>query len=373
MRVGLDLVYLVPGETGGRETYVRELVPAMLAHDPELEFVAFVGRGAGPRLASALGERVRALTLPVSARSRLLWALGELALVPAAASRAHVELVHAPANFAPPWGPFRRVVTIHDLQYRALPELLSPLARAGTAGMLRLAVRGAHRVIVESHAAADEIVAGLGVARERIDVIPAGAGSTPAGERPAPDELRRRHDLGARAVVLCPASNLPHKNLSSLVAALALFDPAVRPMLVLCGRGTDAPALRELARASGVSDDVRGLGSVTAAELDGLYALAGCVALATLYEGFGLPVLEAMARRVPVACSDLPVLREVAGPAAIYFDPRAPADIATAIGRVLGDGALAARLRELGETRAAGFSWAAAAAATLESYRRALA
>ena len=373
MRVGLDLLYLVPGETGGRETYVRELVPAMLACEPALEFVAFVGRDAGPELAAALGDRVRAVALPVCARNRVRWAIGELALVGAAARRARLELVHAPANFAPPWGPFRRVVTIHDLQYRALPEMLSPLARAGTAGMLRLAARGAHRVIVESHAAADEIVAGLGVARERIDVIPGGAGSTPAGERPEPGELRRRHGLGERAVVLCPASNLPHKNLPALVAALALLDPAARPVLVLCGRGTDAPALSELARASGIADDVRGLGSVGAAELDGLYALAGCVALPTRYEGFGMPVLEAMARGVPVACSDLPVLREVAGPAALYFDPRSPAEIAAAIARLLGDGDLAARLRALGDARAAGFSWAAAAQATLESYRRALA
>ena len=132
MRVGLDLVYLVPGETGGRETYVRELVPAMLAQDPSLEFVAFAGRDAGPELAADLGERVRMVTLPVSARSRPLWAIGELALVPVAARHARVELVHAPANFAPPWGRFRRVVTIHDLQYRALPGLLSP--RAGGHG-----------------------------------------------------------------------------------------------------------------------------------------------------------------------------------------------------------------------------------------------
>jgi len=122
-----------------------------------------------------------------------------------------------------------------------------------------------------------------------------------------------------------------------------------------------------------VGDDVRGLGSVAPAELDGLYALAGCVAMPTRYEGFGLPVLEAMVRGAPVACSDLPVLREVAGTAALYFDPAAPAEIAAAIGRLLGDGALAARLRELGRARAAAFSWAAAAQATLESYRRALA
>lgn len=372
MRVGLDLVYLVPGETGGRETYVRELVPAMLAHDPALELVAFVGRDAGPELAAQLGERVRAVRLPVSARSRLQWALGELALVARAARRAHVELVHAPANFAPPWGPFRRVVTIHDLQYRALPELLSPLARTGTAAMLRLAARGADRVIVESQAAAEEIVAGLHVERARIDVIPGGAGSTPSSQHPAGELLRARHDLGARAVVLCPASNLPHKNLAALVEAIALLEPGVRPVVVLCGRGTDSPALHERARAAGAGDDVRGLGTVSAAELDGLYALAGCVALPTLYEGFGLPVLEAMVRGAPVACSELPVLREVAGEAAVYFDPRAPAQIAAAIARILGDGALAARLRETGRTRAAQFSWAVAAQATLESYRRAL-
>ena len=313
------------------------------------------------------------MTLPVSARNRASWAVGELAVVALAARRARVELVHAPANFAPPWGPFRRVVTIHDLQYRALPELLSPLSRAGTAVMLRLAARGADRVIVESHAAAQEIVAGLGVPRERIDVIPGGAGTTPAGAPPPQGELRARHGLGSRAVVLCPASNLPHKNLPSLIAALALLDPAVRPLLVLCGRATDGGGLRAAAQAAGVAEDVRGLGSVSARELEGLYALAAAVVLPTRYEGFGLPVLEAMVRGVPVACSDLPVLREVAGPAAIYFDPLVPAEIAAALGRLLADAGLAQRLRELGAARAAGFSWAAAAEATLASYRRALA
>ncbi len=371
MRVGLDLVFLVPGETGGRETYVRELVPAMLAREPALELVAFVGRDGGAELAAQLG--VRAVTLPVSARSRVRWALGELALVAGAARRARVELVHAPANFAPPWGPFRRVVTIHDLQYRALPDLLSPPVRAATAAMMRLAARGAHRVIAVSAAVAEEIATGLGVGRERIDVIASGPGATPAPARPAPDEVRRRHGLGARAVVLCPASDLPHKNLGTLVDALALLDAAARPVVVFCGHGTDGPRLRERARAAGVGDDVRGLGSVPAAELDGLYAVAACVALPTLYEGFGLPVLEAMVRGAPVACSELAVLREVAGPAAVYFDPRAPAEVARVIGRVLAERGLAARLRAAGVARAAGFSWAAAGAATLESYRRALA
>jgi len=373
MRVGLDLLFLVPGETGGRETYVRELVRAMLAQDPSLELVAFTGSDAGPEIAAQLGERVRAVAVAASARSRARWAIGELALVGAAARRERVPLLHAPANFAPPWGRFRRVVTMHDLQYRALPELLSPAARAATAALLRLAVRGAERVIVQSHAAAAEVAAGLGVPGERIDVIPAGPGSTRATSPPPAAQVRQRHALGERDVVLCPASNLPHKNLPALIDALGLIAPPSRPLLVLCGRGTDAAQLRERARAAGVEDDLRGLGTVAAEELDALYALAACVALPTRYEGFGLPVLEAMVRSAPVACSDIPVLREVAGGAAEYFEPTVPASIAAALARVLADEALAARLRAAGAQRAQAFTWEAAARATLETYRRALA
>jgi glycosyltransferase involved in cell wall biosynthesis len=121
-----------------------------------------------------------------------------------------------------------------------------------------------------------------------------------------------------------------------------------------------------------VGADVRLLGSCSTEELDALYALADCLVLPTLHEGFGLPVLEAMARSLPVACSDIPALREVAGDAAVYFDPRVPAQIAARIIELLTDTAVTGPLREMGRARAAGFSWAAAATQTLESYRAAL-
>jgi glycosyltransferase involved in cell wall biosynthesis len=371
MRVGLDLLYLVPRETGGRETYARELVPAMLAHDPELELVAFVNRDAGARLAAELGDRVSTIVVPVSARSRAQWALGELALVSLHARRARVQLVHAMANFGPAWGGFRRVVTIHDLQYLATPELLSWPARTATHALVSLAARAAHRVIAVSGAGRDELVGGLGVERERIDVVPNGVRPAPAA--PSTAGLRERHRLAERDVVLTVATNIPHKNLPVLMDALALIARERRPVLMLAGHGTDDGSLGDRATAAGVADDVRLLGGCSTAQLDSLYALAACLALPTLHEGFGLPVLEAMARSLPVACSDIPALREVAGPAALYFDPRSPAQVARRIIELLDDRDLAQRLREQGRSRAAQFSWSRAAEATIASYRRALA
>ncbi len=142
---------------------------------------------------------------------------------------------------------------------------------------------------------------------------------------------------------------------------------------MIAGHATDDGALAARARDAGVAADVRLLGARSTEELDSLYALADCLVLPTLHEGFGLPVLEAMARSLPVACSDIPALREVAGPAALYFDPRVPAEIAARIGELTADATLAGRLRELGLARAGAFSWTAAAEGTLASYWRALA
>lgn len=374
MHVGLDLLYLIPGETGGRETYARELVPELLARSPELELTAFLNRDAGPTLASELGERVRPVVLPVSARSRVQWAAGELALLSWAARKAGVELLHSMANFAPASGSVPRVVTIHDLQYKVVPELLSPPARVATHALVSLAARRSERIIAVSAAGGREIVSGLGVDPGKIDVVPNGVRRLPptAPTPAASAEVREPYRLEQRPVALTVATNLPHKNLPILFEALALIAPEQRPILVLAGHGTDAEALRASASTAGVADDVRGLGGLSTGALEDLYALAACLVLPTLHEGFGLPVLEAMARGVPVVCSDIAALHEIAGEVALYFDPRSPSQIAARLGEVLESPDLARRLREAGRARAKRFSWQAAAEGTLASYQRAL-
>jgi glycosyltransferase involved in cell wall biosynthesis len=164
------------------------------------------------------------------------------------------------------------------------------------------------------------------------------------------------------------AAKRPHKNQELLVRALASLPADVAVVLV----GHAEPyenELRRLAAELGVARRVHLLGYVTDSDLEGLWRAAACAAFPTLGEGFGLPVLEAMQRGVPVACSDIPVLREVGGPVPHYFPPHEPEAAARAIQDAWSDAAAAAA----GRARAAGFTWEAAARGTWEAYERALA
>jgi glycosyltransferase involved in cell wall biosynthesis len=372
MHVGLNLVFLVPGETGGMEVAARELLPALLAAaPPAMRFTAFVNREAAR---DPLGELVETIVVPVRATNRAERVRGEQQHLPRLARRAGVDLVHSLASTAPARGQFARVVTIHDLIYKVFPEAHRSILSLGLRVLVPLAARRSHRIIVDSHSTRDDVVRLLGAPAERIDVVPLGLGLTALAEPASEAQLRSRLGLGERPVALSVSAKRPHKNLARLLQALALLPSERRPMAVIPGYPTWYEAeLRDQAASLGVADDVRFLDWVEAVELEGLYALAACFVLPSLYEGFGLPVLEAMSRGVPVACSDRSSLPEVAGDAALLFDPESPRAIADAIERLLTDEALAARLREAGRAQAARFTWEATARGTLASYERALA
>ncbi len=372
MRLGVNLLFLIPGSTGGRETYARQLLTAMFEIEPALAATAFVNRDGGS-FVRELRTSMRIVRLPVSARRPEQWAAGELLLLPGAAARARVEILHSMANFGPATGPFRRVLTIHDLQYRAVPELLPRARLAGTAALLELAARRSDRIITVSQFSRHQLMAELGIRSDLIEVIRNGVGTPSGGLILGEADLRARHQLDARQIVLSVASDLPHKNLDILLDALTCIAPDRRPVLVFVGPDTDGRRLGSAARSAGVERDVRLLGFIAPEELEGLYRIAACVVLPSLYEGFGLPVLEAMSRGVAVACSDIPALREVAADAALLFSPRCPSQVAATIERLVVDRALAERLGAAGRDRAAGFSWTRAAQETLACYRRVLA
>ena len=336
---------------------------------PELEFVSFVNSEAAA--ASGFWREIgKVVRLPVSPRSRPAWAWLETAAVPVAAARARVDVLHSPANFGPMAGPFARVLTVHDVLFRRHPEFLTLAMRAGTELLLPPAARRAHELITVSRASRDDIVGLLGVPADRVEAI--ANGWTPPRSVGRAELVRDMLGVGDRPLALSVASDLPHKDLTLLIDSLALISEDERPVLVLAGHGTDTGRLRARARVRGVEADTIALGAVGDARLEDLYAAAAVVVSATRAEGFGLPVLDALGRGVPVACSDLPVLREVAGELAFWFQPGDTRSAAKAIGRALRDDAERERLGAEGRAHAGKYSWRIAAERTAAVYQAAL-
>jgi glycosyltransferase involved in cell wall biosynthesis len=356
------------------EIAARELIPQLISEAPPgMRFTAFVNRETAAAADGPWGELLPAVTVPVSARNRVQWVLGEQALLPSLARRAGIDLVHSLASTAPLWGRFRRVVTVHDLIYARFPETHAGIRDLGMRVLVPLAVRRAHRVIVDSRSTREDLMTVLGTAPAKIDVVPLGLGVSQRATRLTADEMRARLDIGARPVVLSLSAKRPHKNLAALIGALARIPVESRPVVLLPGYPTvHEQELRQRAQAAGVTDSVRLLGWVSGEEVEGLWDVADAFVFPSLYEGFGLPVLEAMARGVPVACSNTSSLPEIAGDAALLFDPHDETAIAAAIQRLLGDPVESERLRRAGIARAGHFTWQHTARLTLESYARVL-
>jgi glycosyltransferase involved in cell wall biosynthesis len=375
VHVGLNLVFLVPGETGGMEVAARELIPALIEQAPAgTRFTAFVNREAAAADDGPWGELLPAVTVPVNARDRIQWVLGEQLLLPRLGAKAGVDVMHSLASTAPLRGRFRRVVTVHDLIYKRFPDAHAGLRTRGMAVLVPAAARRSDRVIADSQSTRQDLLSIRGLDAGRIDVVPLGLGAVRHAQPLDESELRSRLRLGQRPVLLSLSAKRPHKNLLALIGALAAIPVPERPVLVLPGYRTEHEAqLRARAEQLGLAEEVRFPDWLAAEELEGLWAIARAFVFPSLYEGFGLPVLEAMARGVPVACSNASSLPEVAGDAALMFDPTSEPAIAQALQRLLSDPALAESLRAAGLERVKQFTWERTARLTLESYERATA
>ncbi|HEV8675283.1 MAG TPA: glycosyltransferase family 1 protein [Methylomirabilota bacterium] len=367
MRIAIDArLWGEPRSGIGR--YTRSLVEALLALAPDMQWILYLDDRPAP-VAAPPGAETRC----VGGRQRLLWSLWA---APRDLRQHPVDLFHGVTGFElPRAGASRLVTTVHDLIPLRLPSLVPWRHRWAVRALLGGALRRATRVIAVSEATRAEVLARFRLDPAKIVVVPEAAAphfTAPTAAETA--RVRARYGLASPYVLfvglLEPKKNLP-----------ALFEAADRlrragawgeTRLVLAGaRGWGMTDLAADAERRGLADVVRLLGPVPEADLPGLYAGARAFAFPSLWEGFGLPVLEAMAAGVPVVAARRGALPEVTAGAALLVEPEGAA-LAEALGTLLADAALRERLREAGLARAKAFSWERTASETLAVYRAAL-
>ncbi|MGH7806072.1 MAG: glycosyltransferase family 4 protein [Candidatus Binatia bacterium] len=358
MRVGVDVRKI---RDGGIGVYVGETLGALATLAPDVELVAFGD--------PADRERLPARVEWVETRAGK-YSIAEHVIVARAAHAAGVDLFHSPHYVLPLFLRTPAVVTVHDLIHLLLPR--SPLHAIYARAMIGAACRRAARVIVVSERTGADLRARFPSAADKVRVIPNGvSGAFRAAPRTDVDRV-----LAALGVeppyVLFVSNRLPHKNVENALRGFARL-PAPRPRLVLCGAGyEEGSPVWPLADELGVRAELRAVGALETERLVALYSGAAALLSTSLYEGFGLPLVEAMACGVPVVAPDAGAVPEVVGDAAILVAPRRVDSIGDGLYRILNDAVLRERLIARGIERAGRFSWVAAAGRTLAVYREIL-
>jgi glycosyltransferase involved in cell wall biosynthesis len=352
----------------GIGTYIRNLLRHLARLDRESEYVLLC-RPEDSLFADELGANFRSApdrSAPYSLREQLS--------LPLAAAREHVDVYHAPHYVLPILTRGRRVVTIHDCIHLMFPQYLPyRFSKTYVRAMLYAATRQADRILTVSESSKRDILRFFSVKPEKISVI-YNAIDEHFSVPPTDDTVERvrgRYQL-EDLFVLYVGNVKPHKNVERLIDAFALLRRRGVDGLKLVIIGDEISKFQTLRRAvhrHKLHKHVRFLGFVPDDTLSALYRLAGVFVFPSLYEGFGLPPLEAMACGAPVITSNVSSLPEVVGDAALLVDPYSSEAIAEAIWKVLSDSSLSERLRAKGLARAQDFSWQRSVARTLEIYK----
>lgn len=372
VHVALNATFLDPGVSGGPEFYIRGLIPAIAAARPDARVSVLTSRrGAASLRAAGWQDFASIVAMPADEGERARRLATELAGIPRWVARHRPSVVHSLSNL----GPVRpmaspHVLTLHDLTFMRV-RTFSWLT---TQAMTRVALGSARhsaRVITATTASLREIVDLGGLDPSIVDVVPHGRRAV----RPVDDATVTKalgdHDLGGHRVILNVAAKRPHKNQEILIRALPLLPDDT--VLLLAGHPEPyVETLRAIAAELGVTGRVRIPDYIADDELEALWKIADVAAFPTLGEGFGLPVIEALDRGLPVACSDLDVLTEVSGGLAHPFDPHDAGGVARAITAAFSEAGDADRASTR-RAHAATFTWERAAELTWSSYDRAVA
>jgi glycosyltransferase involved in cell wall biosynthesis len=364
LRVGID-AHMVGGHETGNETYVKGLVDGFKATPDGLDLVVY--KVGPPWTTGSAHVRFQSLTT-----ANPYVRLGAELAIRSMAQR--LDILHM-SYTAPLWATTPVVLTVHDICFVTNPEWFSERDSRVLREQVPRSIRQAAHVITDSRDARSKIIEHYRVRDDHITAIPIGAGSgaEPIDAAAAKSELEAIGVSPERPYVLTVGNLQPRKNLVRLVNAFKALVQQGRDIdLVVVGprhyRSDDA-----VEAAAGVNERVHFTGYVTDRQLAAAYRCATLFVFPSLYEGFGLPALEAMAHGVPIASSDAGSLPEVCGEAAVYFDPLSVDAIAGSIDRLLQDAELRRRLVAMGASRVKEFTWARTAAMTLEVYKKVLA
>lgn len=372
MRIGINALYLLPGRVGGSETYVRNLVKWLPRVAPSNEYVIFINReSAGVFEGLAPGARI--VECPVNASSRPMRILWEQIALPFQAYKYGLDVLLSAGMTAPFFSPVPSVVVIYDLQHINQPENFSRWYLFFLRAIIYLSAKRSDGVITLSKKSKEDIQKHYRIRAGYIGVTWMASDTEAFHIRNASEvtSVRKKYGL-PESFILYIASSLPHKNYQRLLEAFKTVKGTIKDMkLVLIGArdyGHDAIAAKisEL----GLVDDVMFLGWLPFEDIPLIYAASKLFVFPSLHEGFGIPVVEAFACGVPVVCSGIEPLVEVAGGAALLVDPISVDEIASGIIRAITDASLRERLVRDGLKRASEFSWEKTAASTLSFLRR---
>ncbi len=349
---------------GGIGRYTRELIRALARLDSQTDYRLFVA-----------GQRADELPVPPGpnfwwrpARPSSEWfaRLWHRARIPIPVERwtGPVGVVHAPDFTLPPTRRgTRTLLTVHDLSFIRAPETAAPGLRAYLGHVVPRSVARADHVLADSEATRQDLIELYGTPADKVSVLYSGVDKRfrPVADELVLEEVRHRYGIGEGPYILSVGTVQPRKNYGRLAEALhRLGRPAIR-LVIAGGRGWLDDALYTQIAALGLEERVKFTGFVADEDLPALYSGACVFAFPSLYEGFGLPPLEAMACGVPVVASNTSSVPEVVGDAALVVDPYDVGALAEALERLLDDGELRSTLIARGRARARQFSWAAAA------------
>ena len=369
--IGIN-AHLLSGEAGYRRAGIHQYIAQVLRHlpaDEERHYTIYTRQTDGWE--ARPDWRVRSTPLPTERPlTRIAW---EQAVWPWRARRDGLDLLHSMGFAMPRLAPCPVVVTLYDLSFVHTPDAFPAMQRRYLHAATATSCRHAQRLIAISESGRQDVHRVYGVPLERIDVVVPGVGEA---YRPLPpDEVaafRRCHDLPER-FLLHVGTLQPRKNVPLLLDALARLGRDDAPLVLVGGKGWFYDTIFARVTALGLGQRVRFAGYVDDDALPLWYNAAAALVFPSLYEGFGLPIVEALACATPVVAARTSSLPEAGGDAALYFDPTDADDLAARLADVLDRPELAARLRAAGPEQARRFSWARAGQETAAVYTRALA